>query len=89
MLIQIIGSESGCDSCEKMRQNVEKAILELGLDAEIEKVSDLVSIVKMGIMTAPALAADGKLLFAGQVPTVRQIKRALKTESEKRSGNAD
>lgn len=78
MLIQIIGSESGCDSCGQMQENAEKAVKELELDAQIEKISDLVQIVKMGIMTAPALVADGKLLFAGQVPTVKQIERALK-----------
>ena len=78
MLIQIIGSENGCDSCEQMQENVEKAVRELGLDAQIEKISDLVQIVKIGIMTAPALLADGKLLFAGQVPTVKQIERAFR-----------
>ena len=51
---------------------------ELGIDAELERVADLVEIVKLGVMTAPSVMIDGKLVVAGQVPTKKQMMKILK-----------
>ncbi len=76
MEIKIIGA--GCDTCGKLYDNACQAVKELGLDAKVEKVEDLVEIVKMGIMAAPAMVVDGKTVVSGQVPGVKSLVKLLK-----------
>jgi len=52
MEIKVIGE--GCEKCDKLYENTLLAIEELGLDAKIEKVEDLMDIVRLGIMTTPS-----------------------------------
>ena len=49
MNIKVIGT--GCEKCDALYKNVQNAIKELDIDAEIEKVEDLIDIVKLGVMT--------------------------------------
>ena len=63
MEIKVIGA--GCDKCTKLYQNLQQAIDELGITAHVEKVDDLMEIVRLGVMTTPALMIDGKILAAG------------------------
>ena len=72
MNIKVIGS--GCENCDKTNALVE----ELGIDAKIERVADLVEIVKLGVMTAPSVMIDGKLVISGQVPSKKQMMKVLK-----------
>lgn len=76
MEIKIIGA--GCDTCGKLYDNVCQAVRELGLDARVEKVEDLVEIVKLGVMTAPAMLVDGQMVVSGQVPGVKKLVKILK-----------
>lgn len=76
MNIKVIGS--GCDKCDKVYVAVCEAVSELEMDAEIEKVEDLIEIVKLGVMSAPSVMIDGKLVIYGQVPTKEQIKKLLR-----------
>ena len=64
MNIKVIGS--GCENCDKTNAIVKECVEELGIDAEIERVADLVEIVKLGVMAAPSVMIDGKLVIAGQ-----------------------
>lgn len=75
MNIKIIGS--GCDDCSRLYDNTLTALEELGLEAEVEKIGDLMEIVKLGVMSAPSLMADGELLIAGRVASVREIRKVL------------
>lgn len=77
MLIKVIGSEGSCENCDKAETNLRQAIEEMSLDIQVEKVTDLIEIVKLGIMTAPAILVDDLVLFPGQVPSVKQLKKAL------------
>ena len=52
MNIKVIGS--GCENCDKTNAVVKECLEELGIDTEIERVTDLVEIVKLGVMTAPS-----------------------------------
>ena len=65
MNIKVIGT--GCEKCDALYKNVQNAIKELDIDAEIEKVEDLIDIVKLGVMTSPSLMVDGKLVISGRV----------------------
>ncbi|MBN1333496.1 MAG: TM0996/MTH895 family glutaredoxin-like protein [Synergistales bacterium] len=75
MKIQILGT--GCAKCKKMAEIAEKAARELGLDHEIEKITEIVDIMQFGVMTTPSLAVDGKVLVAGKVPTEEKMKELL------------
>lgn len=76
MEIKIIGA--GCDTCGKLYDYACQAVAELGLDAKVEKVEDLVEIVKLGVMTAPAMLVDGKMVVGGQVPSVKKLVKILR-----------
>jgi len=75
MKIQILGT--GCPKCKKLTELAEAAAKEMGLDAEIEKVTDISKILDFGVMSTPGLAVDGKVLLSGHLPTSDQIKRLL------------
>ena len=73
MKLQILGV--GCPKCKKLAQNAEAAAKALGLDYELEKVTDINQITKFGVMMTPALVVDGEVKVAGKVPGVEEIKR--------------
>lgn len=76
MKVQILGS--GCSNCKKLEANAAEAIRESGMEAVIEKITDVGKIAEMGVMMTPALALDGAVKSAGQVLTKDQIIRILK-----------
>jgi small redox-active disulfide protein 2 len=73
--IQILGT--GCPKCKKLTENAEAAAKELGIEYEIEKVTDISKIMDFGVMMTPALAVDGKVKVVGKVPSVEEIKAIL------------
>lgn len=75
MKLKVIGE--GCDKCNQLYENTRQAAAQLGIEAEIEKIEDLMEIVKLGVMTSPSLMADGKLIVSGQVASVEKIMKLL------------
>ncbi|MFH1724924.1 MAG: thioredoxin family protein [Elusimicrobiota bacterium] len=75
MKIQILGT--GCPKCHKLAEAAESAAKELGLDFELEKVTDINEITKFGVLMTPALAVDGEVKVAGKVPSADEIKKML------------
>ena len=73
--IQILGT--GCPKCGKLAENAEAAAVELGIDYEIEKVSDINEIMKFGVMMTPALAVNGDVRVVGRVPSVEELKTLM------------
>ena len=73
--IQILGT--GCPKCKKLAENAEAAAKELGVDYELEKVTQINDIMKMGVMVTPALAIDGEVKVAGKVASPEDIKSML------------
>ena len=80
MVIKVIGT--GCEKCSQLYQNVQQAVTELGMDAEIQKVEHLMEIVQLGVMSAPSMMIDGKLVVSGRVPSVKTLTGIL--EAQKR-----
>ena len=76
MDIKVIGT--GCEKCGKLYDNVLEALKELGVEEKVERVDDLLEIVKLGVMTAPSIMVDGKLVVSGRIAKVDEIKRFLK-----------
>jgi small redox-active disulfide protein 2 len=74
--IEVLGT--GCAKCKSLTKNVEKAVQELGIKAEILKVDGLQEIMDRGVMMTPALYVDGESKMVGRTATVEEIKRILK-----------
>ncbi|MFC2105707.1 thioredoxin family protein [Candidatus Bipolaricaulota bacterium] len=75
MKIEILGT--GCPKCAALMKNVEAAVRELGVDAEIAKVTDIVEIANRGVMMTPALLVDDEIKLVGKVATVSELKTLL------------
>ena len=73
--IQILGS--GCPKCKALAQNAETAAKEMGVEYQIEKVTDINEIMKFGVMMTPALVVDGQVKVVGKVLSPEQIKAML------------
>jgi len=82
MTIKILGS--GCPKCQQLEENARKAVEELGLkDVKVEHLYDVDKIIEMGVMMTPAMAIDEKIVSAGKIPSVEEIKEILKGKVEK------
>ncbi|MCF6462368.1 thioredoxin family protein [Clostridium sp. Cult1] len=75
MEIKILGT--GCSKCEKLEKNLETALKELNIGADIEKVDNLAVIVSYGVMSTPGLVIDGEVKSIGKVPKVKELKEML------------
>lgn len=78
MRIQILGT--GCPKCRLLEEHARQAVKELGVSAEIEKVTDIEEIMRFGVMMTPALAINGSVKAAGRVLTKDQIAEFIKKE---------
>jgi len=74
--IQILGT--GCPKCKKLAANAEKAVHQTGVDAQVEKVTDVSQIAEFGVMFTPAIAIDGEIKSAGKVVAPAKIAEWLK-----------
>lgn len=73
--IEVVGT--GCAKCRRLLKNAEKAVNELGIDAEIVKIDDITEIVERGVFLTPGLIVDGELKVSGRVADVKEIKEIL------------
>ena len=71
MIIKVIGT--GCEKCTQLYRNVQQAVKECNLDADIQKVEDLIEIVQLGVMSSPSVMVNGKLVVNGQVVSVKKL----------------
>ena len=74
--LQILGT--GCPKCAKLAENAELAARTLGIEFEIEKVTELEKIMAFGVMMTPALAVNGEVKIVGKVPLPEQIMEMLR-----------
>ncbi|MBN2137975.1 MAG: TM0996/MTH895 family glutaredoxin-like protein [Sedimentisphaerales bacterium] len=73
--IRILGT--GCPKCTKLAENAEAAAAQLGVEYEIEKVTEINEIMKFGVMVTPALVIDGRVRAVGKTPSVEEIRQLL------------
>ena len=73
--IQILGT--GCVKCQKLADNTKQAADTLGLEYDMEKVTDINQIMGFGVMTTPGLVVDGQVLVAGKVPSPADLEKML------------
>ena len=75
MKIQILGS--GCANCRNLTAVAEQAAHDLGLEYELEKVTDVKRYPDFGVMFTPALVVDGVVKLSGKVPSLDEAKNLL------------
>lgn len=75
-IIKILGT--GCPKCKTMTGVVQDVILENNIDATIEKVEDIMEIMKYNVMTTPALVIDDVISIKGRVPSKEEVLALLK-----------
>ena len=71
MKIGILGT--GCPKCKKLAELTEEAVNELGVSAEIIKVTDINKIIDYGVMVTPALVIDGDVKVTSKIPSKQEI----------------
>ena len=76
MIIKVLGS--GCKKCITLAENTQTALSNLGLNAEVVKVTDFAAIAAHGVMSTPALAIDDTVLSVGKVLSVAEVEKLLK-----------
>jgi small redox-active disulfide protein 2 len=69
--VKILGS--GCAKCNQLEAATKAALLQLGMDAEIDHVTDFSQIAAYGVMTTPALVVDGKVVSFGKVLKTEEV----------------
>jgi small redox-active disulfide protein 2 len=75
MNIKILGT--GCPKCKTLEKVTRQAVDELGIEATIEKVEDIVKIMAYNVMHTPVLVIDEKVVLKGIVPGLNQVKEIL------------
>lgn len=75
MIVKILGP--GCRNCHTLEERTREALTQLGLDAEIEAVTDYTEIARYGVMKTPGLVVDEDVVVAGKVPSVKDLTRLL------------
>ena len=78
MEIKVLGT--GCPKCKALEKLTREAVAELGVDANIEKVEDIVKIMSYGIMHTPALVVDGTVVLSGRLPNITEIKNLIENK---------
>ena len=81
MKIEVLGP--GCPNCKKLEQDVKFALTELGIEAEVIKVSDLIKISSYGVLMTPGLVINGKVYSSGKLPLMSKLKRWIEEEGNK------
>ena len=77
-LVQVLGT--GCSKCDHLLKHAKQAVGQLGRDDSVEKVDEIVKILEFSPTALPALAIDGKVVFAGGLPSVPEISEALSND---------
>ncbi len=75
MEIKVLGP--GCPKCQQTEKHVKAAVAEAGVEAQIEKVTDLMEIAGYGVFGTPAVVIDGEVKSVGKIPAKEDIKTWL------------
>lgn len=73
--IKILGT--GCPKCKTMTGVVQEVVTENNIDATIEKVEDIMEIMKFNVMMTPALVIDDVVVIKGRIPSKDEVLKLL------------
>ena len=78
MDIKVLGT--GCPKCKTLEKLTRDAVEELGIDANISKVEDIMEIMQYNVAKTPALIVDGEIVVKGSVPSYDALKKMLSSK---------
>lgn len=73
--IKVLGA--GCKSCHQQYKNVKEAVTTLGIDAEVEYITDIEKIMSYGVMSMPAVVVNDQIVSMGKVLKATEIVKLL------------
>jgi small redox-active disulfide protein 2 len=74
--IEVLGS--GCANCQRLEALARQAVAKLGMEAEVEHVTDIKEIMARGVMATPGLAVNGKVVSRGRVPSAAEVENLIR-----------
>lgn len=74
--IRVLGA--GCKSCHQQYEYVQEAVYQMGLDTEVEYITDMEKIMEYGVMSMPAIVINDKVVSTGKVLKVAEIEKLLR-----------
>jgi len=75
MEIKVLGP--GCKKCNTLAKATQEAVNELGIEANITKIDDMLKILAYGVLNTPALVINEKLVLSGKLASVEEIKEFI------------
>ena len=75
MEIKVLGP--GCPKCKQTEQRIREVVAEAGIEANVEKVTDIMEIAGYGVFGTPAVVIDGQVKSVGKIPSKNEIKSWL------------
>lgn len=75
MEIKVLGT--GCARCKSLEKVTKQAVVDLNLNASVEKIEDIEKIMEYGIMSTPGLVINGKVVLSGKLPKINELKDIL------------
>ncbi|OYT12168.1 MAG: thioredoxin family protein [Bacteroidetes bacterium 4572_112] len=73
--IKVLGT--GCPKCMQTTSIITEVVAENDFDASIEKVEDIMEIMKYNVMSTPAVVVDGEVVIKGRIPSKQELKDLL------------
>jgi small redox-active disulfide protein 2 len=71
LTIKVLGS--GCANCKKLEAVTREAVSEIGIEAEVVKVTEYPEIMKYNVLSTPGLVVNEKVVSAGRIPSKAEI----------------
>ncbi len=78
--VKILGG--GCAKCQALEAATKEALSQLGMDTNVDHVTDFSQIASYGVMSTPALVVDGKVISYGKVLKTKEVLQLIKKETE-------
>ena len=73
--VKVLGP--GCKRCEATEQMVRAEAAKLGVEVNVEKVTDYAQIAGFGVLSTPGIVIDGKVVHAGGLPKTEDLAKWL------------
>jgi len=71
LTIKVLGS--GCANCKRVEQIAHKVVTEMGIEADVIKVTDYNDIMAYNILSTPGLVINEKVVSTGRIPTPAEV----------------
>ena len=75
MEIKVLGT--GCAKCKMLENAIKETVQELGIQADVSKVEDIVKIMEYGVIRTPGLVINEKVVLSGRIPSSKELKELL------------